>query len=111
MIDARTTMNQPQSGFAAATVFASGIGCFAMGVLTTASEASKGVGAALNWVAPVGALSGKSTLAILVWLVCWGLLTLMWRYQRLNEERIFKVSYVLIAMGFLGTFPPFFDLF
>ena len=104
-------MAQPRSGFAAATVFAAGIGCFAMGLLTTLAQASTGIGAALNWVAPVGALSGKSTLAILIWLVCWGLLTLLWRHRNIYEDRVFKLSYVLIALGFLGTFPPFFDLF
>jgi hypothetical protein len=105
-----TMATQHKTGEASAAILAAGIGCFAMGVLTTLSEAVGAIGSALNWYSPVGALSGKSTLAILIWLVCWLLLHMAWRGRTMAEDRVFKLSYWLIGLGFLGTFPPFFGL-
>jgi hypothetical protein len=100
-----------RNGEADAALLAAGIGCFAMGLLTLLSEVSESIGGMLGWSSAVGALSGKSTLSVIVWLVCWFLLHMAWRGRALDDAKIAKLSYVLIGLGFLGTFPPFWHIF
>jgi hypothetical protein len=51
-----------------------GIGAACFGVLVTAAETIAAVKTALTLNADVGPLSGKTTLAVVLWLVAWGLL-------------------------------------
>lgn len=99
------------NGEAAAAIFASGVGCLAMGVFTLFAEASTAVANALNFYGPVGPLSGKSTLAVAVWLVAWVVLHLMWRKKDLDFDKVFWSTLVLIGLSFVLTFPKFFELF
>jgi hypothetical protein len=98
-------------GPAAAALLAAGIGSAAMGIVTTVSEATHGMGGAMAWVSEVGPLSGKSSIAVLIWLVAWLVLhaALARRSPRLRTVSMW--TYVLVAIGFLGTFPPVFRLF
>ena len=99
-------------GPAKAAVLAAGIGSAMLGLLTTLTAASVTVKESLNWWPPAGPLVGKTSMAVLVWLLSWGLLHRMWR-QTLPScgAKIWFVSFVLVALGFLGTFPLFFELF
>jgi hypothetical protein len=99
------------NGAAVAAMVAAGIGCLAMGIATTAAEASEGIRNGLNLYNPVGPLSGKSVLAIIVWLIAWFLLHRFWRSRQLNFQAMFIVTLVLIGLGALLTFPPVFLLF
>jgi len=92
-------------------ILAAGIGVFAMGLLTTAAEVSAGVAGALNWYGPVGPLSGKSIGAIIVWLVAWVVLGSGWRGKEVAFGPVYRWTLVLVVLGVLLTFPPFFDLF
>lgn len=59
------------NGPVAAALLAAGWGVFAIGLMTTLAEAMAAVANALNWYGPVGPLSGKTGVGIIVWLVAW----------------------------------------
>jgi hypothetical protein len=59
----------------------------------------------------VGPLSGKTILAVTVWLVAWTVLHIALRSRPYATRRALLVSLVLIGLGVLGTFPTFFQLF
>src|SRR6266545_4287088 len=84
--------DRPEGPIAAA-VIAGGVGAAALGVVTTLAEASTGVS---DWVA---------------WLVAWAVLHAALRGGPYETRRALVVSLVLIALGVLGTFPTFFQLF
>ncbi len=104
--DADTLPNGPGG----AAILAAGIGCAAMGILALAGDASDAIGKALNIYNPVGALSGVTTLAIVIWLGSWFALNRMWRMQAVPMVKINVASFALLVVGFLLTFPPFMDL-
>lgn len=72
------------TGAACATLLAAGIGCLTMGIMTTLAAASVPIANSLKWVGPVGPLSGKTTIAVLVWLVSWLILHFLWRKREVN---------------------------
>ena len=57
----------------------------------------------------VGAL--VLNLAVVAYLVAWVALATMWRGKEINLTRAYVATLVLTALGFLGTFPIFYDLF
>ena len=99
------------NGSAAAAVLAAGIGSAMLGLIVVLSEASGTLADALNFYNPVGPLSGKTAVPIFVWLVSWAILHELWKERELDLGKVGGVSLVLVALGLLGTFPPFFDLF
>lgn len=101
-------------GPAAAAMLAAGIGVFALGLLTTLSEASTAVHdwlEAWDFDQGVGPLAGKTTLAVIVWLVSWIVLAVVLWKKEVRLKVWFWVSVVFGVLGFLGTFPPFFQSF
>ena len=92
-------------------MLAAGIGSIALGLFTTLGESVKIINNALNLYSPVGALSGKTIASILIWLISWTILNSRWKAREVRFGKVFAITLVLIAMGLLGTFPPFFDLF
>ncbi len=95
----------------AATLVAAGVGCLAMGIVTTLSEALKPVADMLNLYKPVGPLSGKSLVAIILWLLAWATLNRAAQGKQINVNRWLLCSLVCVGIGFVATFPLFFDLF
>jgi hypothetical protein len=101
-------------GPAAAAMFAAGIGMFALGLLTVLNEASTAIH---DWLESwdldrgVGPLAGKTTLAVIAWAVSWIVLAIALRRRDANLKAWFWASLVLGVLGFLGTFPPFFQAF
>jgi hypothetical protein len=114
-----TTKGQEQvetrvaTGEAAATFLAGGIGCFVLGLLVTLTEmpALVDLKNALNWTNPVGPLSGKTGVAVIAFLVSWVIAYFTMKDKDVNLKIYVIVAGVLTALGFLLTFPPFFDLF
>jgi hypothetical protein len=98
-------------GKAFAAIVAAGIGCAALGVLTSLAELSPGVRTLLNFYDPVGPLSGKTSVAVLIWLGAWAGLAYAWRISPPIRKTALIATFVLIGVGFVGTFPPFFELF
>jgi len=107
MANQRTEGN---NGLIAATMLAAGIGCFFLGLMTDLSESIKAVENLFTFSKPVGALSGKTIIAYVLWFVSWGILASKWKDQSVNFGKIYKITLVLVALGFLLTFPVFFDL-
>jgi len=99
------------SGPAAALVLAGGIAVFCMGLVTTLSEASTGIGSALEWNDRVGSLSGKTLITVIVFAAAWVLLHMLWRRANPPLRTITIASVALIALGLIGTFPTFFQAF
>ena len=67
------------NGSGAAAVLSAAIGWFTLGVLALAGDAVPRVKLMLILWKPTGALSGVTSLAILVWLVVWMVLGRRWR--------------------------------
>lgn len=102
--------DKPEGPIAAA-VLAGGIGCFALGVVTTLAEASTSVHDWLDFNSDVGPLSGKTIVAVVVWLASWAVLHLVYRNKPFETRRALVIALVLIALGVVGTFPTFFQAF
>ncbi len=99
------------NGPAAAALLAGGIGASVFGVITLFSELSAAFGKTLNWYNPVGPLSGKSILGTLVFFVSWAVLGFLWKGKETNFSRIATIALVLLVIGLITTFPPFWHLF
>jgi len=96
---------------AAAALLAGGIGSVALGLLTVLAEASEPIRLALRFYAPAGPLSGKTTVAVLVWLASWAILRGVWNKKEVDFGKVANLAFILLALGLIGTFPPFFLLF
>jgi|SRR5687768_7679788 len=96
------------NGGALAAALAAGIGAFAMGLLVIANEA--GLFAAPSLYGPSGGLSGRSTLAVITWLIAWGILHARWRNRNVAVARVLTWSLVLVALAVVMTFPPVWGL-
>jgi hypothetical protein len=99
------------NGPVAAAYLAAGIGAFMMGVMTTLSEASASISNGLRWSKPVGPLSGKVGVTLIIYLLSWVILHFALRGKNVKLANFMSISLVLLVLGFLGTFPPFFALF
>ncbi|MEP7358668.1 MAG: hypothetical protein ABI847_15585 [Anaerolineales bacterium] len=99
------------NGPVAAALVAAGIGATTIGLMTVLAEASVPIKNALNWYNPVGPLTGKVLLGVILFFVAWGVLHLMYRGKNVNFTRASALAFALLGLGLLGTFPPFFDLF
>jgi len=101
-------------GPGAAAMLAAAIGVFALGLLTVLAEASVEIH---DWLETwefgqgVGPLAGKTTLAVIVWLVSWGALALGLRGKDVDLKPWIWASAILGILGVLGTFPPIFTAF
>lgn len=99
------------NGDACAAFLAAGVGACAFGVLVASSEASSAVANALNFISPVGPLSGKVAVGLLVWLAAWGGLHLRWARRQIDSSALRWAAPALLLAGFALTFPPVFELF
>jgi hypothetical protein len=97
------------NGTVAAALVAAGLGCATLGVTTTWAEASPEAAAALNWWSPGGPLTGKAGTATGVFFVSWLGLHLMWRRRGVPFRPVAIISALLLGIGLVGTFPPFFQ--
>jgi hypothetical protein len=98
-------------GPVAAAILAGGIGCLTLGVFTTLAEMSGKVKDFLAWSAAVGPLSGKTGMAVIVWIASWVILHLAFRNKELESRRALTIALVLVGIGVVGTFPTFFEMF
>lgn len=98
------------NGPAAAAILAGGIGAFFMGFITTLSEVVVSTQNVLKWVGPVGPLSGKVGLTVIVFALAWVILGMMWKGKDVAFGKISTISLVLLVLGLVGTFPLFWKL-
>lgn len=107
----QTSTQDLPNGPVAAALVAGGIGSAVLGLMTTLAEASPPFGTALNWYAPVGPLTGKVLVGVVAFFVSWIVLHIVFRGKNVNFARATTVALILLGLGLLMTFPPFFDLF
>jgi hypothetical protein len=107
------SLNTPAlpNGSGAAAILATGIGCFALAVLACAGDRSAAVKNILIFYKPTGPLSGVATVAIVIWILTWGILEWRWRNRTVAIGRISVVALTLLALSLLLTFPPVVVLF
>ena len=98
-------------GPVAAAFYAVGIGAVVLGAFTTLAEASESWKSRLEWSKSVGALSGKTIIAVVAWAVSWVILHIVYKQKDPEPKAVFWVTAVLIAIGLLLTFPTFFQAF
>jgi hypothetical protein len=98
------------AGPTAATLVAAGVGCAAFGIAVVASESIAPVKTLFTLSAAVGPLSGKAVAGVLVYLVAWLVLHVLWRRRPIASATVIRGTAVLIGIGLLGTFPPFYGL-
>ena len=99
------------NGAAVAAILAAAIGCAVVGLIIPIAEAFPAIKNLLNWWNPGGPLVGKTSVAVIAYFVSWFVLHRMWKDRDVEFSGIWKVSLVLLAIGFIGTFPLFFELF
>jgi hypothetical protein len=104
LIEATSERTDVANGSATAAFLAAGIGAFAMGLFVLLNEA--GLFAAPVLYAPAGGLSGRSTLAVVVWLIAWGVLHSRWKDRAIAPRRVYVLTLILTGIGILATFPP-----
>lgn len=97
------------NGAVLASFLAAGIGAFAMGFFVILNES--GVFLAPSLYAPAGGVSGRTTFAVVTWLIAWGALHRSWKGRQIEPRLVFAVTLALIGLGILGTFPPVWGLF
>lgn len=99
------------NGAAVAALMAAGIGCLFLGLMTTGAVISEPLKNALTLSAAVGPLAGKTVVAVVAYLVAWAVLHARWKDRELNFDRYFLYTMILTGLGFLMTFPTFFEAF
>jgi len=104
-------MDKP-NGPVSAALLAGGIGSAFFGLVTLIFELNdtSAFAKGLNWYAPVGGLSGKSSLGIIAFFVSWAILHYIWKDKETEFARISSISIGLLVVGLLFTFPPFWHL-
>jgi hypothetical protein len=108
---AETSRGARANGPAAATVLSVGIGSALYGLSIVLSEAVPRLKTLLTWSDPVGPLSGKTGVGLITWLFSWAVLHAAWKTRDVPFGRVWGAALVLLAVAFLLTFPPIYDLF
>ncbi|MHB8060008.1 MAG: hypothetical protein ACYDHO_04160 [Gaiellaceae bacterium] len=103
--------NEKPNGPAFAAILAAALAFAVLGLLTTLAAAFDGFGDFLAFSGRVGMLSGETIIAIALYFVSWAGLGFLWRRSDPPFAPLAVVSSLLLAVGLLGTFPPFFRLF
>ena len=109
-LEARLFSPRP-NGPAVAALLAGAIGVFVLGLNTFLSAAGEGVAEWFRFQNRVGPLSGKTTMAGVVWLVVWAVLAgALWR-RNVRVEWVWAAVIVLLVVGNLLMFPPIYERF
>jgi hypothetical protein len=96
------------NGDAVAAILGAGIGSLAVGVFVLLNEA--GIYAAPGVYAPAGGASGRAAFALIVWLLSWAVLHWRLKGRRIAAGAVYALALILIALGIVATFPPFWSL-
>jgi hypothetical protein len=107
---ARDSAGRP-NGPVAAVLLATGIGSLVLAVLVVWAEASESFKDSLAYSDRVGPLSGKTIWAVVAFVVSWAALHVLLRRRDVNLRAVWLITLALLALGLLGTFSPFFQLF
>ena len=108
MLTREDETKQAVNGSAMAAFLGAGIGAFAMGLIVILNEG--GIFAAPAVYGPAGGVSGRTTLAVVVWLIAWGILHRRWKDRDLASGRLYVSTLLLFGVGVLLAFPPVWGL-
>ncbi len=111
---AEFNLEDKPDGPAAAAMISAGIGIFVLGLMTTGAVIFSGLKDFLaDFQGPVGVgpLAGKTVLAVVAWLVSWGVMHSMWKDRDYDLPLAFKIGVALGILGAILTFPPVFEAF
>ncbi len=97
------------NGAAMAAFLGAGVGAFAMGLVVILNEA--GVFSAPSLYGPAGGVSGRTTIAVVIWLIGWAVLHRRWKGRHVEPRRVLSTTLGLVALGLVLTFPPVWGLF
>jgi hypothetical protein len=100
----RVEQQEAENGAALASFLGAGIGTFAMGFFVLINEA--GIFAAPTLYGPAGGVSGRTAFAVVTWLIAWFVLHSRWKGRQIESRGVHVITFVLIGVGILGTFPP-----
>jgi hypothetical protein len=106
-IDARDEVQIP-NGAAVAAILAAGIGSFAMGLIVILNELA--IFTPPTLYEPSGGVTGRTTLAVIVWIVAWIVLHSRWKNRQFLAGGMYTLTLILILLGLIGTFPPLWAL-
>jgi hypothetical protein len=102
------TGSEVPNGAAVAAYLGAAVGAFAMGLVVILNEA--GIFAAPSLYGPAGGVSGRTTIAVVIWLIGWIVLHQRWKNRQVETHSPWLLSMILIGLGILFTFPPFWRL-
>jgi hypothetical protein len=92
-------------------MLAGGIGSSVLGIATLLVEVvGDAVKKPLTWSSSVGALSGKSGLGILAFIISWAVLYFILKDKETKFEQMAMIALGLLVVGLVFTFPPFWHL-
>jgi hypothetical protein len=96
------------NGAAMASFLAAGIGAFGMGLIVILNEA--GLFVAPSLYAPAGGVTGRTTLAVVIWLIGWAVMHNRWKNRQIESRRVYLLSLILMGVGIVLTLPPVWGL-
>lgn len=96
-------------GEAMAAFVAAGIGSLALGVLVLLHAADAYSAPALH--AGAGGISGRTTFAVIAWLVSWAVLHRRWRVRDNGWRTAEAVTLALVVLSLLATLPLLWEVF
>ena len=99
------------NGPVAAIILAAGVGSLVLGILTCWAEGNEKFKDSLAYDLEVGPLAGKTIWATAAFLITWGAGTALLRRRNVALNTVVLVAGVLVILGLIGTFAPFFQLF
>ena len=97
------------NGAALAAFAAAGFGAFAMGLISLLDAI--GVLPVPTLYAPAGGVTGRTTLAVLIWLIAWAILHRRWKDRDRETGGVHAATIVLTVLGILLALPPIWSLF
>jgi hypothetical protein len=96
------------NGEAMAAFLAAGIGSFAVGLFVILNTIGAFSAPALH--AGAGGVSGRTTFAVVVWLLAWAVLHYRWRGRHVEPRGVHRLALLLLIAGLIATFPPVWEL-
>lgn len=110
--DARPSAPHQLDGPSLAALLAAGIGAAALGLIVLLDAA--GVVSVPGLYGPAGGVSGRTTLAVMSWLLAWAILHHRWKRVAPAPwvaRRVVWATAALVAFGLTATFPPLWEVF
>ncbi len=109
MTEAERMSEGVTNGAAMAAFLAAGIGAFVTGLIVILNET--GLFSVPALYAPSGGASGRTALAVVIWLIVWALLHNRWKSRQLQPGPVNSAMLALIVLGLILAFPPVWGLF